>query len=828
MKKSMDKFSKFITRHKLFVIGIMLILAVLSMIAMSFVHVNTDLFSYLPQDMSTRQGLNYLERSYGMGGDVIVGVSDISYSQFKEKIAEVEKLDGVNKGGVLWLGSIYELKNIDLQELIGKYDNAITRNFLEKMLNDYGYSLQRDKYKDGVKLNCVYDIQISDMVDEMIAQDDVKNLFFPENGAKSLKEAIEDDSPANYVMIVELGVSSASDEAMNFVRKMPEVFDGYECSVGGSTKIIYDLYTTTIDEVWKYIIVAVLVMFIILLFATDNLVEPFILLATLGIAVLLNMGTNLMFSSVSVITYAASTILQIGLSMDYAIFLIHSFKSERRYALNDEQAMQRAIPKTFSTITASSLTTVGGFMALLFMRFGIGRDLGLVLAKGVILSLITIIFMLPCVVLMTRKWQIKTKHAVAIPKLQAPASFSVKHRKVFALILVLMLLPVMITQSFINLSYVKFNKPKENPTQIDNIVSRMSNSIIVVLPMSYKDEQAQKENLKNHTLRDKNIKFVQDVKNDKGDNVTGVLGIYSIVSDEYHSLAEFLCEMVNSDQKFITNALPPEADTLKALARDDHNLYFVMVEGDSESNKTASTLSNIRSSLYRNFSSGTYITGVSQAKFDLESITPIDFLVITFVSILIIMAILMFTMKSFKISAMIIIVIEFGIFVNLSISVLTGSVINFIGYVIISSIQLGSTVDYAILYAVKYKKYIEHMPAREASYRSLNECAMSVITSVAIIAGCCMSVFFITSNLVVQEITALIARGSIISGILVLFVLPSITVLATGKVANLTPTGRREARAVNNFIRNNYRKATRMINHKVRQVKKDIHNKFGK
>ncbi len=828
MKNFTDKISQFIIKHKLIIVCIVAVLAVLSIVALAFVNVNSDVFSYLPDDMNTSKGLNYVKSTYGMDGDAIVGVSGIKYSEMTEKVKEVQAVKGVNEGGVMWLGSLYEMKNFDFNAMLDKYTgNALIKNMLEKMLNKYGYSLDRNKTdSEGKVYQCIREVDLSGMVEGMLEQKDVQNLFFPENKA-SIKESIEKDLPSNYIVIIQLGVPSSSNDAMEALEKIDKVFDGYDSALGGSTKIIYDLYESTINEVWKYVIVAVLVMFIILMLTTDNIIEPFILMLTLGVAVILNMGTNIIFPSVSIITFAASSILQIGLSMDYAIFLIHSFKEEKQYTLSDEQAMRRAIPKTFSTITASSLTTVGGFIALLFMRFGIGKDLGLVLAKGVFLSLVTIILLLPCLVIMTRKLQEKTTHAVFFPKMNKTASFSIKRRRIFATLMFVLIIPAIILQSFVKLSYVDFSQEKENPTQIETIVDSMSNSIIVALPVSYKDADKQAENIKNNTLRDKNLNFIEEIRKDENQNIMGILGLYSIIPEENYSLAELLCSFMS--EKLIADNLPDEAKALKNIVGDNHGLYFIMVKGDAESEETVNTMQNIYKSLEKNFEGESYyITGMSQASLDLKEITPTDFLVITLVSVAIILVILLFTMKSFKISFLIILVIEFGIFVNLALSVIMGATLNFIGYIIISSIQLGATVDYAILFAVKYKKYAEEMSAREAAYRSLNECALSVITSVAIMAGCCLSVYFVSSNLIVQEITMLIARGSIISGILVFFVLPSVMILFTGRVADLTPKGKKEAKAIKLYIRENYRKATKTIRERVRQTKKDIHDKLQK
>lgn len=799
MKKRMDGFAKFITRHKILIVSLALLLTVLSLVALTFVQVNSNIFDYLPDDMTMSQGLSYIKKAFGMDGDAMVGISGIKYSEVKEVAAEISKLEGISDGGVLWLGSMYEMKNLDMEDMLAQYeDDRFLRDTIESMLNKYGYSLWSNKTDaDGNKYQNIKDVDVASMVDEMLAKEDVSKLFFPQNSV-SVQEAVENDIAGNYVLVIQLNVPSASKPAMKALDGIDKILENYDSSIGGSAKIIKDLFDSTINEMWKYIVIAVLVMFVILLLTTDNLVEPFILMLTLGIAVLINMGTNLIFGSISVITFSASSVLQLGLSMDYAIFLIHSFKEERRHALTDEQAMRTAIPKAFSTITASSLTTVGGSLALLFMRFGIGVDLGLVLAKGVFLSLVTIIIVLPCLILMTRKWQEKSTHMQAIPKLHTVASFSVKHRKIFAAIFAILFIPAIILQSKIELNYVKFSDTPKEQTQIDKVVESMSNAVIVALPISYSDSELQADNIKNHTLRDKNQQFIEEVKNESTDNVLCVMGVYSIIPEEYYSLTEFLCSLMNN--KLIASQLPPEASTLKGLAGDNHALYFIMVEDEAESEKTAQTLNNIKASLEKYFGDDYYITGMAQAKSDLASITPRDFNVITIVSVLIIFVILLLTIKSFKMSALIIIVIEFGIFINLAINALTGAPINFMGYIIISSIQLGATVDYAILFSVKYKNYITFMPAREAAYKSLSECMQSVLTSVAIMSGCCLSVGMVTANLIAREITVLIARGSMISGLLVLFVLPSVMILSTGRVAKLTRVGKKAAKVQKKVI----------------------------
>ncbi|MEG1535903.1 MAG: MMPL family transporter [Clostridia bacterium] len=720
----MKKFANFIVKHKIFIIVMMLLLTIASIVAMVFVNVNSDILSYLPDGVKMTDGMNFMREQFDMQGDAIVGVSKLDYTTMLDITKQIAALKGVKPGGVIWIGSILEMGGISM---------------------------------GGVETD--------DIVDSIMSNEDVLNLFLP---SRKPNEKFDKSQVGDFVVMLQLNVAPSSKEALAIIDTLNNtILKDYEHAIGGTTQMTKDIFDSTIGEIWKYIIVAVLVMFIILLLTSNSIVEPFVFMLTLGISIVVNMGTNIFLKDVSVVTFAASSILQLGLSMDYAIFLMHAFAEEKEKTLDENLAMRRAIPRTFSTIAASALTTVGGFLALFFMRFKIGADLGLVLAKGVFLSLVTVLVLQPCLMLITSKIHEKTTHRLFVPKLKKVGSFSISHRKIVVAICTALLIPTILMQSNVDLNYIKFVQAKENPTEIQKNVDHLGNSLILILPS-------------NPTM---NYAFLEDLK--EVESVSGVMGAYSMV-DKATGNQLYLGVMLG--------LIPDEASMIKNFLNTDYTMCTINLLADPESKEATAVLQKITELADKNFKGEKYyITGMSQAVEDLRGITPRDNAVVSIVSILIIFIILVFALRSFKLSALLIAVIEFGIFLNLSLSYVIGQEINFMAYIIISSIQLGATVDYAILYTVKYQRYLDIMPAKEAGYKALRDSGSSVITSVAIMAGCCLSVSLVTTNKIVSEITMMIARGSIISGILVMVLLPALLVLCTGN-KKLKKVGKLEAK----------------------------------
>lgn len=734
----MKRFAKFVVKYRLIILGVMLLLMIASLFAMSYVNVNSDILSYLPEDVDMTRGLNFMKENFDMQGDAIIGVQGATYEDMQELVSLIENKGGTKQGGIIWYGLLKEMQDIDWTIL----ENPWVASLVNNLLNKYGLKLE----------------DLKEMTEQLSNNPEIVSLFHPDD--------------ETYLMMLQLNVPSSSNEAMDLLSEIENYFDekGLDYAMGGSTQITREIFDSTIGEIGKYALVAVLVMFIILLLTTNSIIDPIVFMVTLGVSIVVNMGTNLILPSVSVVTYAASSILQLALSMDYAIFLMHAFAEEQQKTLDNKLAMERAIPKTFSTISASALTTVGGFLALFAMRFKIGEDLGLVLAKGVFLSLVTVVLLQPCLMLLTNKIARKTQHRIIVPKFKNVASYAVTHRKTIVTIALLLLIPTVIMQNMVELSYIKFVEEEPNPTAIEQKVNALSNSLVVIVP-------AKTESMDGESNIKDQYESLEKIR--ERDDVNAVMGLFSMLPED---IAEGIVNLVNDeDMGKLMASSGMDMSMITGFLNNGYTMYSVMINAESESAEGTKALNEIRAILDDTFGAGEYyITGMTQAVSDLQDITPTDFMVVSLVSVAIIFVILLFTLKSLKMSTIVVLVIEFGIFVNLSISYIFGQTVNFMAYIILSSIQLGATVDYAILYTVKYQNYLGIRSAREAAYTALTESGVSIMTSVAILAGCCLSVSLITTNIIVSEITLMIARGSIISGILVMVLLPALLIISTG------------------------------------------------
>lgn len=421
--------------------------------------------------------------------------------------------------------------------------------------------------------------------------------------------------------------------------------------------------------------------------------------------------------------------------------------------------MQKAFSRTFSTICASSLTTIGGFLALICMKFGIGADLGIVLAKGVLMSLLTRLFLQPCIMLFLAKPMEKTKHPVYLPKFQKSANFAVKARKPIIVIFLIALIPVLYCGLNISYSYMKMDKGNKQPTEVEQIVEVMGNSILICAP--------------NGKSADTHTKFIKDIK--KFEEVEVVSSIYAMLPKDMPIVSDIMLKQVH---QMIENNAPE----LKAYANNKYVLYTVMISTKSESKEEQLLLAKIQGVLTKHFGEDYYITGMAQAVNDLATITPKDFALVSVVSAVIIFIILMFTIKSFKYSLALMGVIEFGIYVNLGICFLANTPVNFMAYIIISSVQLGATIDYAILLAMEFKRKMQTMSIKTACASAVQNSSLPICISAIILSALCYAVSLISSNAIIGQITMLIANGAVISALLILFVLPSVLLAITHKV----------------------------------------------
>ncbi len=701
----MEKFSKFIVKHKLAISIAFLVITIASIICLFFVPINSDIISYLPEDMTTSVGYAKLKELFDMESDAIVAVKGASEGQMTEITKKMQALDGVRENGITWYGTL-------------------------------------DSFGD---IGNIGGIDAEELIEQIKNNPDVKKLFCPKDGI--------------YTIMVQMSVASSTNEASNVLKQTKKIIEDYglEYAVGGSAEISTNLLGTVVKEMPYFLIAACLIAILVLVLTTSSFFEPVILLTTLAISVFLNMGTNIILKDVSVITFATSAILQLALSMDYSIFLMHAFRDERRKCFDDRTAMIRAIPKTLSTVCASALTTVGGFIALMFMQFGIGADLGIVLAKGVLMSMLTVLLLQPCLILFTSKTTAKLEHPVHLPKFQKSAEVAIKGRKPMLAIALIALVPMIYCGLSISYSYMKMEKDKSEFTEVQQVVEVMGNSILICAPNA---------NGKTH------LAFIEDVK--KIENVNVVSSIYSLAPEE----------MVDTLSQAIRLLAYVENSPLKAYANNGYVLYTLMINTESESAEEGVLLQNVRDTLGKYFGDNYYITGMAQAVNDLSVVTPKDFALVSAISAVIIFLILMFSIRSAKYSLALMGVVEFGIFINLALNFIIQTPVNFMAYIIISSVQMGATVDYAILLATKFKRNMATMPVKQACLKATKDSTLSIITSATILGALCLAVCAITTNAIIGQVTLLIGRGAIISAVLILFVLPALLIAITRKPPN--------------------------------------------
>lgn len=698
----MNKLSHFIVNHKALIGIIFVVLIIASIVGMFFVNQNSDIISYLDDASDTAKGQQALMKYFGINNEASVAVMSDDMEVLTNIAAKAAEFDVVKN--VMWYGNFVQLEemveqNPKIGEMLGDSVENIKNKFVKIT-------------KDGEKIYLI-------------------SFFFTDKNDGKVNDAL-----------------NAIENELNAAQKSGSI---KEFALGGTAIDSKKMMDSSLGELPMYLILAVVILIIILGITTRSWLEPFIFLATLGISILLNMGSNVLFPDVSIITYSSSAILQLALAMDYTIFLMHCFYHEREKSplLAPKLCMERALPKTLASVAASALTTIGGFIALFAMNFGIGIDLGRVLAKGVLLSLLTVIFLQPIMVLALSKPIAKTQHRYFKPQLVKTTKASIKGRVPIIIVALLLVVPCFIGQLSVPLSYVEFNKPIKEMSQTQEVIASSSTQVIMVVPYSKSDPT------KNYLLKEK-LDSIEGVENG--------LSFYSLIPEKVH--------------KVVTLLFPQLVSQLDGqLFSNGYTLYIYEITTGLESETTQKNLALMMSAGESIFGSGNaYVTGLAQGAKDLAEVTPRDFLVVSLISALIIFLIMCVTFRSIKSSLILLLVIELGIWINLSIVTLLGSAINFMTYVIISSVQLGATVDYAILAMSKYREAKEDgcKDTKQALIEGFRRATPSILVSAAILIAVCVSVYAVSSNLIIGQVTMLIAAGALMSTLLVLFLLPAV------------------------------------------------------
>jgi len=516
------------------------------------------------------------------------------------------------------------------------------------------------------------------------------------------------------------------------------------------------------EDISRFTIVGLGIVLVLLILTTSSYIEPLIFLITLGVAVAINMGTNLFFGSVSFITNMAANVLQMAIAMDYSIMLLHRFTEERHEGREVKEAMAESIRRTFSSISASAFTTIAGFASLALMRYRIGADMGLVLAKGILISLLTVLLVLPALVIIFSKAIEKTHHRPFLPPFNKLGKGLIRLRFAGLALALLLAVPSFLATQHLTFSYGETTSPDEtDPVYValhktEEAFGRQNTAALLVPRGDRLGEEEMADEL------DKSP-YVQDVR-----------GLATLVSPAYPS------EML------------PQAVRDRFLS-EGYSLYVLKLNTEPESDAAFSAVEAIRGIAQDHYDTY-YLTGVTPSTYDIRSVAKTDFTRVNLICVGIIGLILLLTFRSLSLPVLILAAIESSIWINMGIPYFTGSQLSFLGYLIVSALQLGATVDYAILYTNRYRENLYTMDRKRAAVQAITDAGPSILTSAAILAGATLSMGFITSVQAVREMAILIGRGALLSMGMVFVLLPALLILSDRVIryTSLSWPGRKE------------------------------------
>ena len=669
----MVKFGKFITKHKLFILILGVLLIIPSMIGMVKTRVNYDVLSYLPDSLETVSGQDIMVDEFGMGAFSMVIVENMDNKDVVALKEKLEKVDHVEK--IIWYDSVADI------------------------------SLPTDMLPNELK----------------------EALF---NGDATMMIALFDNT-------------TSSEDTMQAVTDMRNMVKD-QAFISGMSGIVTDIKNLVQAELPVYIVIAGILALIVLLITMESIVTPVLFLLCIGLAILYNMGTNIFLGQISYITQALTAVLQLGVTMDYSIFLLNSYEeNKKRFPGEKDRAMGHAIANTFKSVVGSSVTTVAGFIALCVMTFALGRDLGIVMAKGVVIGVICCVTILPALILVFDKPIEKTRHKLLLSNMDRPSAFITKHYKVWIAAFLILLLPAIYGN---NHTKIYYNIADSLPATLNSNVS---------IAKVKDDFGASNMHI---IMMDKNMdaKEKQQMLN-KVDKVKGVKWTISMSS------------LIGPS---VPDSIIPK-DVRKMLQSKDYELAFVSTEYESATDQVNTQIKKI-DKIVKSYDKTGMVIGEAPLMKDLQDVTDVDLVNVNIISIAAIFVIILIIFKSISLPVILVAVIEFAIMINMAIPYYQGISLPFVASIVIGAIQLGATVDYAILMTTRYQKE-----------RSLGKDKMEAIsiahkTSMPSIISSGLSFFAATFGVacysqveMIGSICTLLARGAIISMVVVLLVLPA-------------------------------------------------------
>lgn len=624
------------------------------------------------------------------------------------------------------------------------YSDASIGIVIVEGMENKDINILKDKIEevDGVTTT----LGLTDVLDESIPKDilpdEIKNQLYNEDST---------------MFVIKFDGAPGSDSTINGISKVKKILNK-QCFLSGMSAIMEDTKELAEHEAPFYVLIAVALSIVVLLISMESTVVPIIFLVSIGIGIVYNLGTNLFLGEISYITKALAAVLQLGVTMDYSIFLMHRYDEERGKWSTKEEAMTQAIKATMTSISGSSLTTIAGFLALCTMDLALGKDIGLVMAKGVVIGVICAITILPAFVLVFDKAIHKFKHKTIIPEFKKVSTLVTKHYKAFIVAFFVIMLPAFFGQAnakvYYNLdetlkpdmsSIVALNKMKDN-------FNMTSTHFIIV-----------KDDIKSYKMKE---------MTDRIENLEGVTTVLSY-------------------DKFIGPNIPEDfipRDIKEIFKQGGYNLLLVNSEYKSASDELNNQILEM-TDIVKSYDEDAMVTGEGALTKDLTTIADQDFKNVSVASIVAIFVIILIVFKSVSIPVLLVSAIEFAIFINMGIPYYTGTVIPFVASIVIGTIQLGATVDYAILLTSRFREEIRNgYEKKEAMRIAVQESAKSIVTSGLTFFGATGGVALVSDMALIRSLCFLMARGAIISMIVIIFVLPALLLVSEG-IINKTTKG---------------------------------------
>lgn len=668
----MQKFGKFIVKHRIFIIITFTVLIIPAIVGSFFVKTNYDMLSYLPDELNSVKGNEILSEEFGLSDTIYILVHDEDLLNVSKLKNQISSIDGVKD--IIWV----------------------------------------DNYTDLT-------------IPESFIPSDIKERFL---------------SGKSTILQIQLSGNKETDENDKTIENIKNILND-KSYLGGQPALTYELKKILDSEKIIYFLIGAVAIFIILSLSTSSLIEPGLLFVTLGVAILLNMGTNAFIGSISYNTSSIAAIIQLAVSVDYSIFLLHRYREEKQKHSNKEDAMVKAISGTGVAVTASALTTIAGFSSLLVMKIAIGKDLGFVLAKGVLLSLLTTIILLPCLILITDKLIEKSKHRIFMPRFNLVSGWVVKGKWFFLILTIVLLVPSFLAQR--NLNYY---------SSLESSLPQNAQSVIATEKI--KNDFGSGEMI--YVVAENQDRLKESQLINKIKNISVVRTVTGISSQVYSSIPD----------TFIPNELTEQ------FRNSEYSYFIVQVETGIEDKETIEAVDSIEKYANEVYGKDFYITGESVLLNDMYKQSQIDMKYVNYLSIGLVALIIALSFRSLSIPIILIAVIQLAIWLNLSIPFISGKPVYFLTSIFIGAIQLGTTVDYAILLTSRYKENLVLLKPVEAMKKTIKDTGQSIITSALILFGGTLGITIISQIKTTSELTNMIGRGALLSMAIIFFGLPAL------------------------------------------------------